>query len=232
MQLLSQAIKFDSSLARFYAAQVVLAFEYLHKHELIYRDLKPENILMQSNGYIKLTDFGFIKRMKPWERTYTLCGTPEYMAPEVIMNTGHGAAADWYTLGIFLYEMMVGRPPFMHADTYEIFKMVLKEKVKFPNGFPTDAKSLIKHLTVHDLSRRFGNLINGIDDVKHHRFFKSLDFKQIEKRTMVAPYVPKEINTQGYKKERGLSSQFIPEFLDTENNPEIKPANDIFLKWF
>jgi serine/threonine protein kinase len=121
MQLLKDQEKFDAASARFYSAQIVLAFEYLHKSNLIYRDLKPENILLQPNGFIKLTDFGFIKKIKPWERTYTLCGTPEYMAPEVIMNTGHGAPADWYTLGIFIYEMLVGRPPFMHNDVYEIF---------------------------------------------------------------------------------------------------------------
>ena len=190
MKLLSDMQRFDSNLSRFFAAQIVLAFEYLHKKDLIYRDLKPENILLLNNGYIKLTDFGFIKRLKPWERTYTLCGTPEYMAPEVIMNTGHGAAADWYTMGIFIYEMTVGRPPFMHSDTYEIFKMILRQKISFPKGFPSDAKSLVKHLTAHDLSKRFGNLINGIEDVKTHRYFKTIDFKQLEKKQIPAPHMP------------------------------------------
>lgn len=126
MKLLSENQRFEPAWAKFFTAQVVLALEYMHGQNLIYRDLKPENILLTNNGYIKLTDFGFIKRLKPWERTYTLCGTPEYMAPEVIMNTGHGVAADWYTLGILIYEMVAGRPPFMHSDTYEIFKMILK----------------------------------------------------------------------------------------------------------
>ena len=101
----------------------------MHKRDLIYRDLKPENVLLQNNGYIKLTDFGFVKKIAKWDRTYTLCGTPEYMAPEVIMNTGHGQAADWYTLGIFMYELLAGLPPFMHNDTYEIFQKTLKEKI-------------------------------------------------------------------------------------------------------
>jgi len=192
MKLLHDMKKFEPSLARFYAAQVVLALDYLHSKNFIYRDLKPENILLKNSGYIKLTDFGFIKRLKPWERTYTLCGTPEYMAPEVIMNTGHGSAADWYTLGILVYEMIIGRPPFMHNDTYEIFKMIIKQKIMFPNGFPSDAKSLVKHLTDHDLSKRFGNLINGTDDVKCHRYFKSIDFNMLGKRLIPAPYVPRE----------------------------------------
>lgn len=86
----------------------------MHGQDLIYRDLKPENVLVQSNGYVKLTDFGFVKRLKAWDRTYTLCGTPEYIPPEIILNVGHGRAADWYTLGIFAYELIMGRPPFMH----------------------------------------------------------------------------------------------------------------------
>jgi len=119
-------------MARFYVAQLVLVFEYLQSFDLIYRDLKPENILIQQNGYIKLADFGFIKKIKPWERTFTLCGTPEYMAPEVIMNVGHGRAADWYTLGILLYELTVGRPPFMNDDTFELFKIILRDSIEFP----------------------------------------------------------------------------------------------------
>ena len=141
--------------------------------DLIYRDLKPENVLVQNNGYVKLTDFGFVKKIKPWDRTYTLCGTPEYMAPEIIMNIGHGRAADWYTLGIFMYELLNGLPPFMHNDTYEIFKLTLREKIPFPAGFSSDAKSIIKHLTEHDLSKRYGNLIKGSADIKEHRFFKT-----------------------------------------------------------
>ena len=101
-------------MCRFYASQLVLVFEFLQSLDLIFRDLKPENILLQKNGYIKLADFGFIKKIKSWERTYTLCGTPEYMAPEVILNLGHGRAEDWYTLGILIYELTVGRPPFSH----------------------------------------------------------------------------------------------------------------------
>jgi protein kinase A len=168
--------------------------------------LKPENVLVQDNGYVKLTDFGFVKRLRSWDRTYTLCGTPEYICPEIILNVGHGRAADWYTLGIFTYELLVGRPPFMHSDTYEVFKMTLREKIPFPKGFSSDAKSFIRHLTQHDLSKRYGNLVNGSLDVKLHRFFKNLDFAQIASQQAVPPHVPtlnnnKEINAP---KERGL----------------------------
>ena len=157
---------------------------------MIYRDLKPENVLVQDDGYVKLTDFGFVKRLKAWDRTYTLCGTPEYIAPEVILNTGHGRAADWYTLGIFIYELMVSRPPFMHADTLEVFKMTLREKIPFPAGFSKDAKSLISHLCDHDLSKRFGNLTEGSGDIRSHRFFKTIDFNRLNSLEVVPPHIP------------------------------------------
>jgi len=106
--------KLDASFAKFYAAQIVLCFEYLHELGLVYRDLKPENVLLAHTGYVRLTDFGFLKRLQPGERTYTLCGTPEYLAPEIILNKGHGKAVDWYCLGMFVYELMAGHCPFMH----------------------------------------------------------------------------------------------------------------------
>jgi len=180
----------SSSLVRFYSAQILLCFEHMHSQDLIYRDLKPENVLVKDNGFVKLADFGFVKRLKVWDRTYTLCGTPEYMPPEVILNMGHGRAVDWYNLGIFIYELFAGRPPFMHSDTYEIFKMTLRSKIPFPANFPSDAKSLVRHLTAHDLSKRYGNLVNGSGDIRAHRFFKTIDFALIGAETVKAPYTP------------------------------------------
>jgi len=183
--------RLPTNLVKFYLGQILIVLEHMHSRDLIYRDLKPENILLQNSGYVKLTDFGFCKRLKPWDRTYTLCGTPEYMAPEVILNVGHGRAADFYALGILAYELTMGRPPFMDSDTYNVFKMILREKIPFPNGFPSETKSLIKHLTDHDLSKRFGNLINGTEDIRNHRFFRGLDFKQLDQMKLKPPYEPK-----------------------------------------
>src|SRR5450830_860959 len=95
--------RLDISMSKFYAAQIILVFEYLHSKNFVYRDLKPENVLVHTSGYLKLSDFGFLKTVKPGERTYTICGTPEYLAPEIILNKGHGQAVDWYCLGIFIY---------------------------------------------------------------------------------------------------------------------------------
>lgn len=120
-KLIRRQTRLEINLARFYAAQIVLCFEHMHQKSLIYRDLKPENVLIADNGYVKLSDFGFIKQLKPGERTYTFCGTPEYLAPEILLSKGHGKAVDWYTLGIFLYELMVGYCPYNHEDPLELF---------------------------------------------------------------------------------------------------------------
>ena len=157
---------------------------------MIYRDLKPENVLLNKNGYLKLSDFGFVKQLLPGERTYTLCGTPEYLAPEIILNKGHGKAVDWYTLGVFIYELMVGYCPYRHEDPYEIFKLILRKKMKFPKDFNEGAKSIIKHLTDHDLSKRYGNLTGGSDDIKAHRFFSDVNFYNIITQQEKPKYVP------------------------------------------
>jgi protein kinase A len=176
MSIVNKFEKLELNHARFYIAQIVLCFEYLHNKHLIFRDLKPENVLIASNGYIKLADFGFIKKVNPAERTYTFCGTPEYIAPEIVQNKGYSQPVDWYALGIMIYELLYGRPPFMANDPYEIFQMILKEKLKFPRDFDKNAKSLIKKLCDHDLSKRIGNLKDGVKDIKEHKFFKGLDW--------------------------------------------------------
>ena len=128
--------------------------------------MKPENLLIGNDGYLRLTDFGFAKVLNEG-RTFTLCGTPEYIAPEVILNQGHGKAVDWWTLGILIYEMHTGFDPFSNGeeeDIIEIYRRILKGKIPFPSVFEReakDAKSLIKHLLVADLSKRYGNPKNG-----------------------------------------------------------------------
>jgi len=146
IKVINKFKKLATDHARFYIGQVLMAIDYLHSLNMIYRDLKPENILVCQNGYIKLCDFGFTKVLMPGNRTYTFCGTPEYIAPEIIQNKGYHHPVDYYALGIFIYECLYGRPPFMANDPYTIFKMVLEEKIKFPKSFDKDAKSLVKHL--------------------------------------------------------------------------------------
>lgn len=119
---------------KFYAATVTSCFEYLHQKNIIFRDLKPENLLIGNDGYLRLTDFGFAKILNEG-RTFTICGTPEYIAPEVILNQGHGKAVDWWTLGVLIYEMHAGIDPFSDDDAMGIYKNILKGKVCFPSVF-------------------------------------------------------------------------------------------------
>ena len=128
---------------------LVLGFEHMHKNQIIYRDLKPENLLLDSDGYLKITDFGFAKKVA--FKTYTLCGTPEYIAPEVLLNKGHGKGVDWWTLGILIYEMLAGQPPFVDDDPMNIYHQILGGKIAFPRHFDRNAKNLIKkHVTPDD----------------------------------------------------------------------------------
>ena len=169
--------RFPVDQARLYIAQIVMIFDYLHNKNIIYRDLKPENILIHKSGYLKLTDFGFAKIVEG--RTYTLCGTPEYLAPEIILNKGHGKPVDWWTCGILLYEMIAGIDPFSDDDPMMVYQKILKGKIKFPSGFDSNAKSLIKHLLDSDLTKRYGNLKNGVKDITGHRFFKNLEWDKL-----------------------------------------------------
>jgi serine/threonine protein kinase len=125
--------------------------------------------LFDSRGYIKLSDFGFAKVVP--DRTFTLCGTPEYLAPEIILNVGHGRPVDWWTLGVLLYEFLAGIDPFADKDTLSIYENILKCRLKFPKQFDKNAKSLVKHLLVSDLSKRYGNTSQGSQAIREHRFF-------------------------------------------------------------
>jgi protein kinase A len=157
--------------------------------DIVYRDLKPENIMMADDGYLKLIDFGFAKVCK--KRTYTICGTPEYIAPEILLNQGHGKPVDWWAFGILTYEMHAGFAPFSNDDPMEVYKMIINTKPKYPEGFDRKLKSLTKHLLSRDLTKRYGNLVGGVNDIKKHKAFSKFDWHKLSSKKLEAPYVPK-----------------------------------------
>lgn len=157
----------------FYSGSVMLAFEYLHDLNIIYRDLKPENLLLDDKGFLKVCDFGFAKYIK--DKTYTLCGTPEYLAPETIRGKGHGKGVDWWGLGILIYEMLVGMPPYAGVDAVATYKLILGGSLQFPPEVSGEARDLIRRLLHPSPVHRLGCLRNGSLDVKLHRFYGQLD---------------------------------------------------------
>ncbi|XP_046401711.1 cAMP-dependent protein kinase catalytic subunit 3 [Ischnura elegans] len=186
---LRNAGRFSASTGNFYATEIVSALEYLHSQSVVYRDLKPENLLLDQDGHLKITDFSFAKKLT--DRTWTLCGTPEYLAPEIIQSKGHNKAVDWWALGVLIYEMLSGYPPFFDDNPFGIYEKILAAKVEWPRHLDPVAKDLVKKLLVQDRTKRLGNMKNGAEDVKRHRWFKGVDWHDVILRRLKPPIVPR-----------------------------------------
>ncbi|OCF32179.1 AGC/PKA protein kinase [Kwoniella heveanensis BCC8398] len=186
---LRRAGRFSADVTRFYLASIVMAIEYLHSHDIIYRDLKPENLLLDRHGYLRIADFGFAKIVE--DRTFTLCGTPEYLAPEIVLSQGHGKAVDWWALGILAFEMLAGYPPFFDDHPLGIYEKILRGDIAFPSHIDPYAKDLIRGLLTADRSKRLGNLRGGARDVMNHAWFAGVDWRTLERKEIGAPIVPR-----------------------------------------
>ncbi|XP_055599697.1 cGMP-dependent protein kinase 1 [Uranotaenia lowii] len=182
---------FEEKTARFMTGCVVLAFEYLHSRNIIYRDLKPENLMLDDQGYIKLVDFGFAKRIGANQKTWTFAGTPEYVSPEIILNKGHDRAVDYWALGVFIHELLVGKPPFRGKNHMKTYNAILRgiDIIEMPSRIPKKAQVLIKRLCRQAPVERLGYGKNGIADIKTHPWFSGFDWRKLQERTMVAPLV-------------------------------------------
>lgn len=187
--------RFDVNRSRFYTAELLCALECLHGFNVIYRDLKPENILLDYQGHIALCDFGLCKLdMKDEDRTNTFCGTPEYLAPELLMGQGYNKTVDWWTLGVLLYEMLTGLPPFYDENTNEMYRKILSEPLHFPSHdiVPPAAKDLLTKLLNRNYVERLG--ANGSAEIKAHPFFHAIDWRKLLQRKYEPTFKPSVVS--------------------------------------
>lgn len=202
---------FDDPTTRFYTACVVEAFDYLHSRNIIYRDLKPENLLLDGNGYVKLVDFGFAKKLQTGRKTWTFCGTPEYVAPEVILNKGHDISADYWSLGVLMFELLTGTPPFAGTDPMKTYNIILKgiDAIEFPRNITRNAQALIKKLCRDNPAERLGYQKGGISEIQKHKWFDGFNWEGLCNRTLIPPITPQ-----------------VKHVTDTSNFDQYPPDND------
>ena len=187
---LHRETRFDDEKTRFYVAELILALNFLHKNKIIYRDIKPENILLDKDGHIKLTDFGLSRICSEKnEKAFTICGTPFYIAPEIIEKKGYNDSVDWWSLGCLMYEMLFGRPLFNFSNS-KIDKNEYKKPIQFYNCFSEEAKDLIGKLVELDPKKRIGAGPDGFENLKNHKYFESIDWDELENRNIKAPFIP------------------------------------------
>jgi len=216
---IQRARKFDETRARFYSAEVMLALQYLHRHGVIYRDLKLDNILLDSDGHCKIADFGMCKEgIKNGVTTTTFCGTPDYIAPEILQELDYGASVDWWALGVLMYEMMAGQPPFEADNEDDLFESILHDDVLYPVWLSREAVSVLKGFMHKNVSKRLGCVAahGGEEAIKHHSFFKSINWIEMENRAVKPPFRPKI-------KSRKDVLNFDTEF--TKEEPTLTPIN-------
>jgi len=205
---LGKAGRFTENRARFYASEIVLALEYLHGKSIIYRDLKPENCLLDEKGHVKLTDFGLSKtNIKGNQTTHSFCGTPEYLAPEILRRNGHGKPADWWSLGALLFEMLMGMPPFYSRDRDRLFEKILHSELRFPNYFSKKSQNILMALMERNPSKRLGS--EKVGKVREHVFFYGVDWLRLGRLEIEPPFKPRILlDDNGVKG----TSNFDPEF--------------------
>jgi serine/threonine protein kinase len=180
--------RFDLDVVRFYAAEILLVFEMMHRNNIVYRDLKPENLLFDQRGHIKFIDFGFAKKIT--DRTYTLCGTPEYFAPEVVKGEGAGVGSDWWSYGVLLYEMLVGQSPFYADNEAVMYQQICRGTIDWPDIIDPLTKSLLVGLLQVDVSNRLGCTATGPAELKQHPWFTGIDWSKLYHHKYQPPLLP------------------------------------------
>ncbi|KAL4507268.1 hypothetical protein ABPG72_002061 [Tetrahymena utriculariae] len=206
--------RFSNDISLFYITEIYLALQYLHSQNIVYRDLKPENLLIDKEGHVKIADFGFAKIMDS-ARTYTLCGTPEYLAPEIIQGAqiGYGKSVDWWALGVLIFEMLSGHPPFYDCDPMRIYQKIVNSIINFPDFFSLRAKDLIRKLLNPNIESRLGCQDDG-NSIKNHKWFKGVNWDKIYHKQIPSPWMP-----QLKSKDDVSYFEKYPESKDKQENP-------------
>jgi len=212
-----QRKQFSLRQAKYYACEVLLALEYFHANGIIYRDLKLDNILLTLDGHVKVADYGLCKEdMWHGSTTSTFCGTPEFMAPEILLEQRYGRAVDWWAFGVLMYEMLLGQSPFRGDDEDEIFDAILEDEPLYPITMPRDAVSILQKLLTRDQNRRLGSGKADAEEIKRQPFFKDVVWDDVFNKRIPPPYFP-TINGSAD------TSNFDEEF--TKEQPTLTPVH-------
>lgn len=226
---LSRFRRFPERVARFYAAELLLAISHLHRRGIIYRDLKPENVLLDADGHVKLGDFGLAKAgiQHPYEGATSMCGTPEYMAPEVLAQLGHGFCVDYWGLGMIVYEMMTGLPPWYTTDRQQLFRRLKSAPLDIPTYFSSHAADFVASLLERNPRRRLG--VTGVRNAMEHQFFRNISWRALYTRSVDAPVRPCE----GWRPDnpdlatQNFDAQFTRMPVDSDDTKEELPDEQL-----
>lgn len=203
---------FTEKIAKFLASQIVLSLEYLHSLNIIHRDLKPENILINCDGYIKVTDFGIAKEAL---LSKTFCGTPLYIAPEMLLKKMYGPTVDWWAFGVLLFEISAGYTPFYVPNIMKIYENIIFGRVEYPENFSQELQSLIHNLLQVDLTKRYGNLKNGVTDIKNSSWFENTNWISIFEKRENPPFKPHVTSPDDTSNFKNYEEE--PLIIDSEN---------------
>jgi protein kinase N len=202
----------------FYTGCVVLGLQYLHENKIIYRDLKLDNLLLDTEGYVKIADFGLCKEgMGYGDRTGTFCGTPEFLAPEVLTETSYTRAVDWWGLGVLIFEMLVGESPFPGDDEEEVFDSIVNDEVRYPRFLSLEAIAIMRRLLRKNPERRLGASERDAEDVKKQAFFRNVNWEDLLMRRVPPPFVP---TITGFEDVSNFDEEF------TSEKPKLTPPKD------
>ncbi|XP_026806332.1 serine/threonine-protein kinase N isoform X2 [Rhopalosiphum maidis] len=221
---IQQSGRFDEGRSRFYASEIVSGLKFLHKKGIVYRDLKLDNILLDFNGHVRIADFGMCKLQIYLDKTAdTFCGTPDYMAPEIIKGQKYNQSVDWWSFGILLYEMLVGKSPFSGCDEDALFWSICNEQPQYPRYLSVDSKSVLVALLDKDASKRLGSLEanHSAEDVIRHPFFSSMDWCKLERRELEPPYMPRVYHP--------LDTHYFDKHF-TKEKPRLTPVDKTILQ--